>query len=584
MLVAVEVKTRRTATFGSPLEAVTRAQGRPAAAARGGVARRARTRASRACASTSWASSCPRDGAARSSTCGASRDRPHPFGGARRGSRAPDRRRGAPGRVASRVHPRRPARRLAHEARDRVRAAVASSALTWPQRRITVNLSPASLPKSGSVTDLAIAVAVMAAAGMIDRRRAAPRRPPGGARPRRPGAARPRHPAVRDRRGRGGVPPRWSFPRPTPTRRAWCPARDVVGVARSPQLAALYGNDEGRARRRTRSCAPRRPASAADEADVRPGRRAGPGRGAMGARGGGRGRPPPADGRAAGRGQDDARLPAAGDPPGHGAGGRDRGHLHPLDRRHARRRARACSRGPRSRRRTTPPRPPRSSGAAAHLARPGAISRAHAGVLFLDEAPEFPAGVLQTLRQPLESGEVVLHRAGGAARYPARFQLVLAANPCPCGRYSGGGEGCSCTPMARRRYFARLSGPLLDRVDLHIAVRPVRRGMDDAGEGTPVVAARVASARRAAAERLRGTGWALNARVPRRVAPRPHAAGGALRGLRARSTGGCSPRAGWTAPSASRGRSRTSTAAAAPRAEHANQALVLRARASGVPA
>src|SRR5690606_36908398 len=82
-------------------------------------------------------------------------------------------------------------------------------------------------------------------------------------------------------------------------------------------------------------------------------------------------------------------------------------------------------------------------GGGPQIARPGAISRAHGGVLFLDEAPEFPARVLQTLRQPLESGEVVLHRAAGAARYPARFQLVMAANPCPCGNFSGTGERCT---------------------------------------------------------------------------------------------------------------------------------------------
>ncbi|MBE9941452.1 ATP-binding protein, partial [Cellulosimicrobium cellulans] len=103
-------------------------------------------------------------------------------------------------------------------------------------------------------------------------------------------------------------------------------------------------------------------------------------------------------------------------------------------------------------------------GGGSGLPRPGAASRAHRGVLFLDEAPEFGARVLQTLRQPLEHGELVIHRAGGTARYPARFQLVLAANPCPCGQGVGKGLECTCSSVAQRRYFGRLSGPLLDRV------------------------------------------------------------------------------------------------------------------------
>jgi magnesium chelatase family protein len=136
-------------------------------------------------------------------------------------------------------------------------------------------------------------------------------------------------------------------------------------------------------------------------------------------------------------------------------------------------------------------------------------------VLFLDEAPEFPARVLDTLRQPLESGEIVLHRAYGAARYPARFQLVLAANPCPCGNKGVKGKDCSCTPILQRRYLARLSGPLLDRIDIRIDVAPVRRGAAE-GATTADVASRVASARAAARTRLAGTGWATNSQVSAR--------------------------------------------------------------------
>jgi magnesium chelatase family protein len=136
-------------------------------------------------------------------------------------------------------------------------------------------------------------------------------------------------------------------------------------------------------------------------------------------------------------------------------------------------------------------------------------------VLFLDEVPHFGSRVLETLRQPLEHGEIVIHRAAGTARYPARFQLVLAANPCPCGKAVGKGLDCTCTPLERRRYLARLSGPLLDRVDVQVEL-PRVSAVDRAerGEASAAVATRVAAARAAAAERLRGTPWTLNGEVP----------------------------------------------------------------------
>src|SRR3954454_15179890 len=156
-------------------------------------------------------------------------------------------------------------------------------------------------------------------------------------------------------------------------------------------------------------------------------------------------------------------------------------------------------------------------GGGSGIPRPGAASLAHRGVLLLDEAPEFASGVLDALRQPLESGEVVLARAAGVARYPARFQLVMAANPCPCAPVTGIALHCQCTPAARLRYAARLSGPLLDRVDIrHEVLSPSRAEMDadrDHLETSAVVAARVVSARQRAAERLAGTGWRTNAEV-----------------------------------------------------------------------
>ncbi|MDR0365737.1 MAG: YifB family Mg chelatase-like AAA ATPase [Bifidobacteriaceae bacterium] len=149
--------------------------------------------------------------------------------------------------------------------------------------------------------------------------------------------------------------------------------------------------------------------------------------------------------------------------------------------------------------------------------RPGAISLAHRGVLFLDECPEFSPRVLQTLRQPLERGEVVIHRANSTARYPSRFHLVMAANPCPCGQAYGRGQACTCTVTARRRYMGRISGPLLDRIDMWVEVEPVSALPPDAaaaGESSRAVAARVATARAAQIERFKSEGWLLNSEAP----------------------------------------------------------------------
>ena len=154
-------------------------------------------------------------------------------------------------------------------------------------------------------------------------------------------------------------------------------------------------------------------------------------------------------------------------------------------------------------------------GGGSNLARPGAISLAHHGVLFLDEASEFSPRALDALRQPLESGEVVLHRRAGAVRYPARFQLVLAANPCACARRA---TDCQCLPQARRRHQQRLSGPLMDRIDLRVQVEPVLHAdlFDDAidRETTAQVAARVAEARQRAAVRWQQTDHRVNGAVP----------------------------------------------------------------------
>ncbi|MFF7094982.1 YifB family Mg chelatase-like AAA ATPase [Streptomyces rubradiris] len=167
------------------------------------------------------------------------------------------------------------------------------------------------------------------------------------------------------------------------------------------------------------------------------------------------------------------------------------------------------------------------------IARPGAVPLAHRGVLFLDEAPEFHSQTLDALRQPLESGHVVIARSAGVVRFPARFLMVLAANPCPCGRFSLRDSLCECPPSAIRRYQSRLSGPLLDRVDLRVEVDPVTRAQltdpGARGEPTVVVAARVRQARERAAARLAGSPWRTNSEVPgRELRSRYHAAAGAM--------------------------------------------------------
>ena len=150
--------------------------------------------------------------------------------------------------------------------------------------------------------------------------------------------------------------------------------------------------------------------------------------------------------------------------------------------------------------------------------RPGEISLAHRGVLFLDELPEFRRPVLEALRQPLEEGEIRLARSHGGVRLPARFQLVAAMNPCPCGWRGSAARECRCLEPELARYRAKLSGPLLDRIDLHVPVAPVPwREMLGAGasaEPSARVRERVLGARARQAKRYAGEAWRANAELP----------------------------------------------------------------------
>jgi magnesium chelatase family protein len=148
---------------------------------------------------------------------------------------------------------------------------------------------------------------------------------------------------------------------------------------------------------------------------------------------------------------------------------------------------------------------------------PGAATLAHLGVLFMDEAPEFARPALEGMRQPLESGWVAVDRSGWNGRLPARFQLVLAANPCPCGLRAGTGADCSCAPAAVRRYAGRLSRPLMDRIDIRLALaRPSDAELQSAmlGEDTATVRARVVQARDRSSRRFAGLPWQANASIP----------------------------------------------------------------------
>jgi magnesium chelatase family protein len=402
-----------------------------------------------------------------------------------------------------------------HEARDRVRAAVVNSGQSWPNRRITVNLLPAMVPKHGSAFDLAIACALLAGAGEL------PLAPVEGV-------------VVLGELGLDGTvrPIRGVLPMVAAAARAGIkrvivplgnareatvvPGVTVHGVDSLHRLVA-YVRGEDRLLEPP-PAAPQPPATGPDLADI----------------------------AGQGLGRYALEVAAAGGhhlalmgPPGAGKtmlAERLPSILPELDDTSALEVTALQSIAG-----VLPPdgglvrRPPFQAphhsaslaalvGGGPGLARPGALSLAHRGVLFLDEAPEFANATLQALRQPLESGRVLLARARGNTEYPARVQVVLAANPCPCANPAGD-QFCECTAMARRRYLAKLSGPLLDRIDIQIRIQPLNAAelmtAPAAGEPSAVVAERVAKARAAAAARWSTAGWRVNAEVPGPFLRRP---------------------------------------------------------------
>ena len=148
--------------------------------------------------------------------------------------------------------------------------------------------------------------------------------------------------------------------------------------------------------------------------------------------------------------------------------------------------------------------------------RPGEISLAHNGVLFLDELPEFRRDVMEALRQPIEDGKVTISRVAGTLTYPSEIMLIAAMNPCPCGFFGHPTRQCTCSQQAVRKYLSRVSGPMLDRIDLHVEVPPVdykELSSDERAESSSVIRERVNRARNLQTERYKGTGVTCNARL-----------------------------------------------------------------------
>ncbi len=379
------------------------------------------------------------------------------------------------------------------EARDRVRSALSSMSIALPSKRITVNLSPADLPKEGSHFDLPIALALLAALDVVPHDAAEGTCALGelsldGALMPVIGALPAAMTAAEDDRT-------LLCPAASGAEAAWVGATQVIGAASLLQVIQHYSGQ-----------APLPPAIPGEvtldrgDKDLRDVKGQDRAKRAMEIAAAGRHHLIMIGTPGSGKSMLAARMPGIL-PPLSAAEALETSMIHSL--------AGLLDEGGICRAR--PFREPHHTASMAAIvgggrgAKPGEISLAHNGVLFMDEFPEFPRTVLETLRQPIETGEVMVARANAHVKYPCRFMLVAAANPCKCGYLSDPARACARVPQCGEDYLGRISGPLMDRFDLRIEVPPVSftdLDLPPAAEGSAEIAARVATARAVQQARL----------------------------------------------------------------------------------